>query len=588
MFLISCVVARYLVFLCNKFLVAGVTYVNSTCFNYDLQIHGLQTWADKMNRHYAFNVLGRFMRRHSVSLAVAALVLGLFLSPSSAIASTPALQGARGNSIEFASASSYLTLSPGINVGASAFTFETYFKTGPVIDNGFFLGVGSGNGLSINIHSANEIQIDAFGINATVFVLPTSMQVNTWHHIAVSRATNNDETVWLDGVRATSGYNRWNTSITYGPVFTDTRNYNGNATGINKSPACGHCNQPGDRDFNGVSITGLRVVVGNSTYDPQSPTISLPSTPLTNLPNTALLLNVTNSSGFVTDSSGSQTIANNSVTFRPAEIALPEPPTALTAIAGNGEATISFTPSSDGGSPITNYNYSLDGSTYIPLSPASSTSPITIPGLVNGSTYTVYLKAVNAAGESVASSSVNVTPVAPVIAASGSTSDTSVSSPVVETKVKTKTVGSKKLITWNTDSELVLKTYNQTTKKNTFRKLTDGKAFVKNPQPGQTAKYTIRSSSGVLLKAFTIKARPGIPKELSVARQATTLNASWTKAAGAMRYRVVITPQVGEQIVLITTDSNISIDLKNSAKVTIKIIAIGANGLTSQVITKTA
>jgi hypothetical protein len=305
------------------------------------------------------------------------------------------------------------------------------------------------------------------------------------------------------------------------------------------------------------------------------------------LPNTVLLLNVTNASGFLTDSSGSQTIVNNSVTFKPAELVLPAPPTALTAIAGNGEARISFTPGSDGGSPITNYKYSLDGSTYIPLSPTSSTSPITIPGLVNGSTYTVYLKAVNAAGESIASTSVNVTPVAPVIAASGSTSDTSVSSPVVETKVKTKTVGSRKMITWNTDSELVLKTYNQTTKKNTFRTLTDGKALINSPQPGQTAKYTITSSSGVVLKAFTVKAKPGIPKELTVARRATTLNASWSKAAGAMRYRVIITPQVGEQIVLITADPNISIDLKYSAQATIKIIAIGANGLTSQVITKT-
>lgn len=528
------------------------------------------------------------MRRHSASFAVAALIIGLFTSPSSAIASTPTLQGARQNSLEFASASSDLTLSPGVNVGASAFTFETYFKTGPVIDNGFFLGVGSGNGLSINIHSANEIQIDAYGINATVFVLQTSMQVNTWHHIAVSRAANKDETVWLDGVRATSSYNRWNTSLTYGPVFTDDRNYNGQATGINKSPACGHCNQPGDRDFNGVSITGLRVVVGNSTYDPQSPTISLPSTPLTNLPNTALLLNVTDASGFLTDSSGNQTIVNNSVTFKSAEIALPTPPTALTAIAGDGEATISFTPGSDGGSPITNYKYSLDGSTYVPLSPASSTSPITIPGLVNGSTYTVFLKAVNAAGDSGASSSVNVTPVAPVIAVNGSASDTSVSSPVVETKVKTKTVGSKKVITWNTDSELVLKTYNKTTKKKTFRKLTNGKAFVKSPRPGQTAKYTITSSTGVLLKSFTVRAKPGIPKKITVARQATTLNATWSKAAGARKYRVIITPQVGEQIVLITTDSNISIDLKYSAQATIKIIAIGANGLTSQVITKTA
>lgn len=535
------------------------------------------------------------MKRPFVSFTVAALTFGLFLSPSSAIASTPSLYGARQNSIEFASSSSNLSLSPGINVGTSAFTFETYFKTGPVIDNGFFLGVGGGNGLSINIHSANEIQIDAYGINATIFVLPTSMQPNTWHHIAVSRAANNDETVWLDGQRATSGYNRWNTGLTYGPVFTDDRNYNGQATGVNKSDACGHCNQPGDRDFNGVSLTGLRVVVGSSVYDPQSSTIAIPSTPLSNLPNTALLLNVTNASGFLTDSSGNQTITNSSVTYRSADIAVPTPPTALTAVAGNGTATIAFTPGADGGSPITNYKYSLDGATYVPLSPASSTSPITIPGLVNGSTYTVDLKATNAVGDSAASSSVNVTPTAPAAPNSEPTSTPSPSpssnaansEAVVPTTVRTKTVGGKKIITWNTKSDLVLKTYNKTTKKNTVRKLTDGKAFINNPQPGQTAKYTITNASGQLLKTFTVKTKPGLPKRLTVARQATTLNATWTKAAGAKRYRVIITPELGEPIVLITTDPNISIDLKNSAKATIKVVAIGANGLTSQVIAKT-
>ena len=538
------------------------------------------------------------MKRPFVSFTVAALTFGLFLSPSSAIATTSSLYGARQNSIEFASSSSNLSLSPGINFGTSPFTFETYFKTGPVIDNGFFLGVGGGNGLSINIHSPNEIQIDGFCINATVFVLPNSMQPNTWHHIAVSRAANNDETVWLDGARATSGYNRWNTGITYGPVFTDDRNYNGQTTGINTSAACPHCNQPGDRDFNGVSLTGLRVVVGSSVYDPQSSTIALPSTPLANLPNTALLLNVTNASGFLTDSSGNQTITNSSVTYGSAEIAVPAPPTTLSATAGNGEATIAFSPGSDGGSPITNYKYSLDGATYVPLSPASSTSPITIKGLVNGSTYTVNLKATNAVGDSAASSSVNVTPNAPATPNSEPTSNSSASpsitgantansEAVVPTTVKTKTVSGKKLITWNTKSDLVLKTYNKTTKKNTYRKLTNGKALINNPQPGQTATYTITSYSGALLKSFTVKAKPGAPKKVTVARQATTLNATWNKAEGALKYRVIITPEFGKPIVLITTDPNISIDLKNSAKATIKIIAIGANGLTSQVIAKT-
>jgi hypothetical protein len=537
------------------------------------------------------------MRRAATSFTSVALSLGLSIGliASAAIASTPTLRGSSQNSLEFASNSSYLTLSPGVKVGSSPFTFETYFKTGPIVDNGFFLGVGSGNGLSINIHSPTEIQVDAYGINATIFVLPNAMQANTWHHLAVSRSANNDETVWLDGIRAISGYNRWNTNLTYGPVFKDDRNYNGYATGINISTACGHCNQPGDRDFNGVSLTGLRVVVGSAVYSPQDSTISLPSTPLTNVPNTALLLNVTNASGFLADSSGNQTVTNNSVSFKQAAIAVPSPPTSLTSVAGNGQAEIGFIAGADGGSPIANYKYSIDGTTYIPLLPARSTTPITITGLTNGTTYNVQLKAVNAVGESTASSAVSVTPLAPAAPINESTSGTVASSPVsansgsVETTtVKTKSLNGKKLITWNTNSELVLKTYNKTTKKSTVRKLKDGKAFIKNPQPGQTAKYTIMNSSGSVVKAFTVRTKPGLPKKVTVERQATTLNAVWSKAAGATKYRVIITPQIGQPIVLITTDSNISIDLKNSAKATIKIVAIGANGLTSEVIAKTA
>ena len=338
------------------------------------------------------------------------ILLALTLTAYPSFAETSSSAGSGNNSLEFGSSSSYLSLSPGINFSNSPFTFETYFKTGSVIDNGFFLGVGGGNGMTINIHSANEIQVDGYCINATIFVLTNPMQVNTWHHLAVARDALNNETVWLDGVRASSGYNRWNTGIRYGPVFVDDRNYNGYTTGINISTACAHCNGPGDRDFNGVKMTNFRVVVGSSVYDPNSATITLPSTPLTNVTNTKLLLNVTNSSNYITDSSGTQTVSNSSVVFRSADTTVPNAPTSLSATAGDGQAIISFTPGSNGGSAITNYKYSTDGSNYIELSPAVTTSPITITGLTNGTSYGIYLKAVNARGESSASSSVSVTP----------------------------------------------------------------------------------------------------------------------------------------------------------------------------------
>ncbi len=516
-------------------------------------------------------------------VATALLILSTISHSTIAFAETASTAGSSNNSLEFGSASNYLMLSPGINVGNSAFTFETYFKTGPVIDNGFFLGIGSGNGISINIHSANEIQIDAFGINATIFVLPATMQVNTWYHLALARAANGDETVWLDGARAISGYNRWNNGITYGPVFNDTRNYNGNATGINRSTGCGHCNQPGDRDFNGVRLTNFRVVVGSTVYDPNSATITLPSTPLSNVTNTKLLLNVADSSSFLTDSSGNQTITNSSVVFRAADTTAPAAPSSLVATAGDGQASISFTQGSNGGSAITNYKYSLDGTAYTDLSPAATTSPITISGLTNGSSYNIYLKAVNTVGDSSASSSVSVTPVASNTGG-GASSSTQVE---VIPNVTTSNSRNKKIISWDQPTDLVLTTYNKTTKKTKVSTLSGGKVSVTNPKPGQTATYTISSAKGEVLKAFTVKSKPESPRKVEAVIQASTLSATWSKSVGAKKYRVTITPEVGKPITLITTDPNISIDLESAGKATLKVVAIGANGLVSKTVLKT-
>jgi len=87
---------------------------------------------------------------------------------------------------------------------------------------------------------------------------------------------------------------------------------------------------------------------------------------------------------------------------------IPQAPTNLISTIGNGEATISFTPGLNLGPAITNYLYSIDGVNY--LSSGSISSPIRIPGLTNGVTYNITLKAVNTNGTSSASNSVSVTP----------------------------------------------------------------------------------------------------------------------------------------------------------------------------------
>ena len=97
-------------------------------------------------------------------------------------------------------------------------------------------------------------------------------------------------------------------------------------------------------------------------------------------------------------------------------VTTPSAPTGLAATPGNEQAFIAFVaPANTGGLPISNYEYSTDdGATWTARTPASTTSPIVIGGLTNGTTYQVKLRAVNTAGPGAASSAVGVTPVAPV------------------------------------------------------------------------------------------------------------------------------------------------------------------------------
>jgi len=79
----------------------------------------------------------------------------------------------------------------------------------------------------------------------------------------------------------------------------------------------------------------------------------------------------------------------------------PGAPTGLVATVLNQGADIAFTaPADDGGTPITNYEYSIDGGTnWVTPSPAVTTSPLTITGLTNGTAYSIKLRAVNAIGQ---------------------------------------------------------------------------------------------------------------------------------------------------------------------------------------------
>ena len=123
---------------------------------------------------------------------------------------------------------------------------------------------------------------------------------------------------------------------------------------------------------------------------------------------TAYTFTITGSNGYGTSAA---TSASNSVT----PTTLPQTPTIGTATvvgtAGNVEVT--FTAGATGGSAITNYKYSTDGTTYTAFGTPQTTSPLTISGLTLGTAVTLRIKAVNANGDSPASAASNsVTPLA--------------------------------------------------------------------------------------------------------------------------------------------------------------------------------
>jgi len=146
------------------------------------------------------------------------------------------------------------------------------------------------------------------------------------------------------------------------------------------------------------------------TSSPGGLTASSATSPITITgltPGTSYTFSLSATNGF---GSTSAAFASNSITAS----TLPQAPTIGTGTAnGNsGEVSLTFTAGANGASSITNYSYSTDGTNYTSLSPAQTSSPLTIGGLTNNQAITLRIKAINANGSSVASSASNsVTPV---------------------------------------------------------------------------------------------------------------------------------------------------------------------------------
>ena len=96
--------------------------------------------------------------------------------------------------------------------------------------------------------------------------------------------------------------------------------------------------------------------------------------------------------------------AGAGISSSPSTAVVPDPPraaTAITATAGNAQASVAFTvPASDGGSAITSYTVTARDSTSGNggETATGSSSPVVVTGLTNGDRYTFTVTATNGAG----------------------------------------------------------------------------------------------------------------------------------------------------------------------------------------------
>ena len=89
--------------------------------------------------------------------------------------------------------------------------------------------------------------------------------------------------------------------------------------------------------------------------------------------------------------------------------AVPDAPTIGTVTPGNGSASVSFTPGSDGGSPILHFDATCVSSSGggVTRSSSGAASPILVSGMTNGASYTCSTTATNANGTSGSSAASN-------------------------------------------------------------------------------------------------------------------------------------------------------------------------------------
>jgi hypothetical protein len=229
-----------------------------------------------------FDISGR-LRTVTAADAITGLTLARAMSDSHVSPVASYLFAGEGN------ATSFLNMSPGIALGAYAFTVEMWFNSTNVNQQIGLFGDGQVGALQIYLDNGGDDSMPANGFQVNyngggqISYVTDSLAANTWYHLAVVRDDSGNESLYLNGVGAS-------------PVaYSDTANYGGATTGFGN-------NYKGS--WQGY-ISNLRVSNINR-YDPTQSTITVPTSLFTTDANTLALFDGSFLDG--TDVTGNQIV----------------------------------------------------------------------------------------------------------------------------------------------------------------------------------------------------------------------------------------------------------------------------------------
>jgi hypothetical protein len=253
----------------------------------------------------------------------------------------------------------------GTAAGSGAFSYEFWLYS--LVDfssNRAPLGVlaitGYNGALDVRM-TTTTINMSAYNVANNNFTVPTLVPY-TWHHVVLCRNSSNQATVFLNGVRSSTG------------AVTISQNFSGLTSVIGAQDAV---SSPGERTTGYLS--DVRLIVGSTPYDPTASTITVPTAPLTAIANTQLLTKFTNTG--ILDS----TAKNDLETVGNAQVSTTQAKWGTTSMAFDGSTSYLLLPVNNLYSAWSS-NFTIEGWFY--FSALSGTTPLWTNSTSNSDQFT--------------------------------------------------------------------------------------------------------------------------------------------------------------------------------------------------------